>query len=563
MVGEVTGEGGWGRVVGLAVFFFASVVIGLWLYSGALDGAFISDDTFFVVDLAENHELDGRFVAAALNPWSELKYEVMNYAPLYVLCSRIESAVFGQRTYGFHVVNVVLHALNATLLVAVVRQLGMGMLVAGVAGAFFLVHPACVEAVAWVSQLRSILALACGLGAILALRRYPLLATALFVAALLFKVAALFALPLAIALAWCGRGGEGRRRISWFWVSIWAVCFALYAYPQFSAWGYFGEGPASRYADSAEHLRSMAEIGVRYLLMAATSIGVSAFQEPEPTRSWLDPWWLAALPIAAVVLWRMVVTLARREEEGAWWLAAAAAYAPISQITPFYFAMGDRYLYFVLPPLIVATLLAIGGARASNHPLSPSLPRRGDHGESDRRGRAMWAAIAAMGLALPIFTARTMARAELWTTQVPLAREGAANFPNGGLAHWLRTVELISRGDVSGGLREFEGVIDRGYHQYVSLFGLPELKPFHQHPELVALRERLARMEIEKFARRGAPSQRQARMVATAHFFLRDYEAALQTFEAALQMDGPYHDKIQAEIAIVREALEQSKKARP
>ena len=532
-------------------FLVAAVAVAFLILRGALNGAFFSDDSFFVVDLAKNHALDWAFVAKAFDPCGELRYEVMNYAPLYALTSRIEWDLFRYNTYGYHAVNVVLHAFNATLLMVLARSAGLSLVASVFAAAFFLVHPANVEGVAWISNLRGILALACSLAAILSLRSSPVVATLLFVAGLLFKVAALFALPLAFGLAWCTRKGDPEESVSWRWIGVWCACFALYAIPQFSTWGYFGEGPATRYSNFAEHLRSMAEIGVRYMLMATTSIGVSAFQEPEPTWSWFDPWWLAAVPLSAVISWRMVSCLNRSKIEGAFWLGVAAAYAPISQITPFYFAMGDRYLYFVLPGLVVALLLWISDIT------------RAFLGTFDKQSADWWRLLlGALALAmLASFGIRSAQRANLWTTQLPLAREGAANFPNGGLAHWLRTVDLLNRGDVSGGLLAFETVIDTGYYQYVSLFSQPEFARYHLLPEFVAVRERLARLEIEKFEAVGTPSQKQARMAATAHFYLKEYQDALRKFEAALAMDGPYGETIRGEIAVVRDRLAESSEA--
>ncbi len=547
-------EGGkWNLMIG--AFFVVSCLALLGLYRGALNGAFISDDTFFVVRL-RNYSLDWNLIARAFDPWGDLKYEVMNYAPVYVLASRAEWALFDWSTYGYHVVNVVFHALNATLLIALARSAGLKGGLAVIAGTFFLLHPANVEAVAWISQLRSILALGCAMGSILALRRFPALATGLFVTGLLIKAAALFALPLAFALAWCTRRDPLRASTSSLWLGVWVACFALYATPQFSSWGYFGEAPVSRYADAAEHMRSMAAIGSRYLLMAATSIGVSAFQEPEPARSWFDPWWLASLPIGVVLLWRMIGGIARRKQEGAYWLGAAAAFGPISQITPFYFGMGDRYLYFVLPGLIIASLLWWQELATTRSLHCPTLSTRWRGTTLRDWGNRVLLCVVVMGLVF--FAGRSFVRAQLWVNQVPLAREGAANFPNGGLAHWMRTVDLISHGDISGGMREFEGVIETGYYTYVSLFGVPEFVKYHQHPEFIALRKRLARLTIDNLEKRGMPSQRQVRMAATAHFFLGEYDAALAKFEAALQMEGPDREKILAEIAVVRDKIRQS-----
>ena len=74
------------------------------------------------------------------------------------------------------------------------------------------------------------------------------------------------------------------------------------------------------YEDRFVQLRTIAAIGARYLVMAATSYGVSAFQALPPATSPLDPWWLASIPLGALLAWRVLGTLRRREEEAAYWI---------------------------------------------------------------------------------------------------------------------------------------------------------------------------------------------------------------------------------------------------
>ena len=75
----------------------------------------------------------------------------------------------------------------AALLVPLLRRSGLPAVTALVGGAFFLLHPANVEAAAWISQVKSTASLSFALLALLALERRPALATACFAAALLAK----------------------------------------------------------------------------------------------------------------------------------------------------------------------------------------------------------------------------------------------------------------------------------------------------------------------------------------------------------------------------------------
>jgi hypothetical protein len=539
----------------LLAFFAFSWIATMWVYRGALNGEFISDDSFYVVDLARNHLLDWPFVVNALNPMSDLKYEIMNYAPLYMITSRIEWAIFGASTFGYHVVNVIFHAINATLVLALLRSAKIDSNWAVLAAAFFALHPANVEAVAWISQLRSILALGCGLGSILALRRYPGLATGLFASGLLFKASTLFALPTALVLAWCARKDSTQEAISLPWLGVWIGLFVLYAFPQMETFGYFGHSLDRSFSDAAEQTRSMAAIGTRYLLMAATSAGVSAFHEPEPVRSWLDPWWLASLPIGAVLLWRIISGVRHGKREAAHWIGAAAAFGPISQIFPFYFGMGDRYLYFILPGLIGATLLWWQDFERTVLPGIPGLNMRW-------RGLTMLDRGLRIGLFILIafFANQSTQRARLWQTEQRLSVDAQSNYPNGGAAYWVRTRVALYKGDIDDALREYEGVIDTGYYRYSpSLFEIPEYEHLYSRPEFVKLRRRLARLILDDVAQRGTPGQRQMRHAGSAHFYLGEYDAALEMFEAALRRGGPYRDDLLNDLAVVREAKRRAK----
>ena len=104
-------------------------------------------------------------------------------------------------------------------------------------------------------------------------------------------------------------------------------------------------------------VRSIPAFAARYLVMASTSLGVAAFQEPPPALSWLDPWWLGGAVALAALAWRFAVVARARRPEAAFWLWAAVSYAPVCQIFPFVYPLGDRYLYFILPGLLGGVLL--------------------------------------------------------------------------------------------------------------------------------------------------------------------------------------------------------------
>ena len=77
------------------------------------------------------------------------------YYPLLYTWFWLEHALWGDSATPYHVLNVFLHAICAWLVALLARRLGIAG--AWLAGAVFALHPACVEAVAWISEQKSTL----------------------------------------------------------------------------------------------------------------------------------------------------------------------------------------------------------------------------------------------------------------------------------------------------------------------------------------------------------------------------------------------------------------------
>ena len=127
------------------------------------------DDFVYIIYNPYITELSAENVLAILDPWGAPASLTVNYAPVHLLLHALEIQLFGQNLGAFHALNVLLHAINALLLVVLLlgSRLPVGFAVLG--GVLFAVHPANVEAVAWLFQLKTSAALALALGALLAL----------------------------------------------------------------------------------------------------------------------------------------------------------------------------------------------------------------------------------------------------------------------------------------------------------------------------------------------------------------------------------------------------------
>ena len=127
--------------------------------------------------------------------WAFSSVHGSNWHPVTWLSHMADVQFFGLEAGSHHLVSVVLHAVNATLLFAWLRRATGSLWRSAVVGALFAVHPLHVESVAWVSERKDVLSTLFWLAAMFAYlewerhrdgKRYAVLAGA-FVLGLLAK----------------------------------------------------------------------------------------------------------------------------------------------------------------------------------------------------------------------------------------------------------------------------------------------------------------------------------------------------------------------------------------
>ncbi len=207
---------GWRRWLWLAL-----TALALFAYLPALTGGFIWDDDSYIIQNKTLRSLHGLWQI-----WFE-PTSIPQYYPLVHTTFWLEYHLWGLHPTGYHVANVLLHALTAFLMGCTLTRLKLPG--AWLAAVIFALHPVEVESVAWITERKNVLSAVFYFAAALAYLRFdPLLpgadshrrpwgwyalALGLFVAALLSKTVTC-SLPAAILLAaWWKSGRLELRRI--------------------------------------------------------------------------------------------------------------------------------------------------------------------------------------------------------------------------------------------------------------------------------------------------------------------------------------------------------------
>ena len=190
-----------------AVFFLLALAV----FAPAWRGEFIMDDWGYISD--------NRWLTSAPSPlrfWTSLHqtdYWPLSYSIYWALWR-----LFGTASFPYHLLNIGLHALNAALLWQLLRRRG-AVLSMG-AALIFLLHPQQVQAVAWIFQLKTLLATALALGALLLMSRGRNgLALVVFVAALLAKSSVVM-LPVFLLAYLVNEPPEARSKQVWVWLGL-------------------------------------------------------------------------------------------------------------------------------------------------------------------------------------------------------------------------------------------------------------------------------------------------------------------------------------------------------
>jgi Flp pilus assembly protein TadD len=446
---------------GIAVALLVAATLAA--YWPALGASWIWDDDSYILENPAVQRPDG--ILHAWVPGATPQWYPMVFASFWV-----QHAIHGLEPFGYHLVNVLLHAASGVMLwrLLVALRLPGAPLAAGL----FLLHPVQVESVAWVTERKNVLSMAFALASVLAWTRFlgdgrPFAQRAgtlgaaflLFVLAMLSKTTAV-AVPVAMAaIAWWRPGGrDGARRIAALLVPFFALGAAMGLFTAHVEATHVGARGPEFERDAVERLLHASRAWWEYLRLWAWPAD-RCFVHPAFTGGAAAGWAAFGAGLAAAAA---AVLAARRGVRGAMvaFLAFSAGVFPalgFVNLFPLRFApVADHFMYVATVPLAAATAWAACRALRAGADASPSHRARAAVAASA-------AALAALG-AISFAEAGTYRDAEtLW--RVTLARNPDAWLASNNLATILlrRSEAAADAGDAAsaaGLLAECEALME-------------------------------------------------------------------------------------------------------
>ncbi len=137
--------------LGLTLLQAAVIAIAvLWIYHPVFHGTWLWDDDYLLSENQVVHSPDG-IMDIWFNPAS-----LIDFFPLTVSVEWLEWQLWPNNPFCFHFTSVIMHIVSSLLIWLLFRKLGLRL--AWLGGLLFAIHPAMVESVAWMAELKNTLA---------------------------------------------------------------------------------------------------------------------------------------------------------------------------------------------------------------------------------------------------------------------------------------------------------------------------------------------------------------------------------------------------------------------
>lgn len=380
------------------------------IYSNSLGGDFVYDDEYFVirnVAIRNLSNIPSFFTNPASIAFSQLAEDV--YRPVAASSYAVDYFLWFYNVFGYHLENMILHALNAILVFVLAGIITADMFIAFFAALFFACHPVQTEAVSWISGRSSVLFLFFYLAALICYIRslrekrkaFRVWSLALYAVSLFTKEMAV-TLPL-ILIAYdihFFNTDTFRKKVMRYLPYIALTVFYLgvraFMLKRVSQCGWWGGDPYRNFLSAVAVLPE-------YFRLLAYPVKLCAFYVSRIVSSIADTKVIVSISSVAVIFLALPFIFMRSRCASFAILWFFITMLPVSNIIPLKALMAERFLY--LPSIGFCMLLAIVLGRI-------------------RSTKIKHAGVIAVILAASIATAysvRTMARNEDWKNPIAIS----------------------------------------------------------------------------------------------------------------------------------------------
>jgi tetratricopeptide (TPR) repeat protein len=473
----------------------ALIAIAIILFARTASYPFLFDDTAIVADNRLTRSLANIPEVFASSYWEGTEVGNLGglYRPVVIAVYAVEHALYGTHPAGYHVVNILLHALATWLAFRLFTRL-MSARAAWIGAALFAAHPAHVEAVAGVVGRAEVLSAALVLAALLlhtrarpplraaarrargapearretgagtaAARRIgaaPWLCAALYLTASLTKESSLAAIGLVALYEWThrhgGRFGAWRRAIGTDFLTVylpWIIAAAVALGARYAALGFLAERDPILAIDNplmtapaAARFPTAFRIFFEYVRLAVFPLRQSMdySYNQVPVSTWGQGPVLAGIVFASVAVAGMIALAARRSTLlfAAGW--CAVTYALIANMVVLIgTVVAERLLY--LPSVGFCMLAGAGLA-------------------SVRFARPRALAFGLPAVVLLLLGGLAAGRVNDWRSEFDVLRHDVKSAPRSARILSAYGKELYQRGDVPGAVAWFDSALSVAPH---------------------------------------------------------------------------------------------------
>ncbi len=445
-------------------FLLLAIAVAL-VFANSLGADFIYDDLAFVA----NNEAIRTFSPLSkflLSP--EAFAQPANdhvYRPLVSFSFAVNYALGGLDVRGYHLTNLLFHAINVFLVFTLLRRIGLDEGASFVGALIFAIHPAHVEAVTWISGRGNVLFLTFFLLSLLLYMRIDSIAGARRAVLLGAAVAAYgvsllskeMALPLPGLLfgydLYFRRERDFKWRLRRLWLYVpFAVVAILYILLRTSVLGKVGQvgyHGGSAYMTFLVMLKALAI----YARLLFVPVGLSLSRHFQPSYSIFEPAVFLSLCLVLFAIGAGIAAFRRSPliSFGVFWFAVAIV--PVSNIIPVNAIVADRFLYG--PSIGFCIAAAVWFAAAC-----------GDE------GRRRSVAAAALTPALFCFMLLSINRNNEFDNSILLWQKTVESSPSSFVAYGNMGIEYMKEGMLPEAIEAFERAVEINEDFYQARLGL-------------------------------------------------------------------------------------------